>query len=288
MVCQNDKYPHLYPICYLSLPKKFYPFMPLFQYNLYSTKYYYGLLLLIVLLGGGQLALQAQNEFATAQLNHPRVAEARSREYLFRREFERRNIPFPPTEIFFRAFKKEGILEAWAKNNNGTFEKIKEYTICAPSGKLGPKRKRGDLQVPEGFYYIKSFNPVSSYYLSLEVSYPNESDRILGGGSSLGGDIYLHGDCVSEGCLPLTNDKMKEVYWMATLARDNGQAQIPIHIFPYKFRNLKFHQLEVAKHYNNQRLINFWDNLRIGYDIFENNRTLPNVNVNGDGSYSFW
>lgn len=231
--------------------------------------------------------VSAQGEFASAQLNYVRVQEAYSREYLLKREFDRRGMAFPPSEIYFRVFKKEGILELWAKTNNDTFEKVKEYTICASSGKLGPKRKRGDNQVPEGYYYIKSYNPVSSFYLSLEVSYPNQSDMILGGGN-LGGDIYVHGDCVTEGCIPLTNDRMKELYWIAVLAHDNGQAQIPIHIYPYKFRNYKHDALEKAKHATQPRLLSFWDNLRTGYDIFENSHRLPNVTINGDGSYSFW
>ena len=41
--------------------------------------------------------------------------------------------------------------------------KIAEYKIVAKSGILGPKRMEGDLQVPEGFYYIDRFNPASSY-----------------------------------------------------------------------------------------------------------------------------
>lgn len=232
-------------------------------------------------------ALYAQGDFATAQLNHSRVQEAQSREYLVKREFDRHGIAFPPSEIYIRVFKKEGILELWAKGNEGTFEKIKEYTVCASSGKLGPKRKRGDNQVPEGYYHIKSYNPSSNYYLSLEVSYPNQSDIILGGGN-LGGDIYVHGDCVTEGCIPLTNDRIKELYWVAVMARDNGQAQIPIHIYPYKFKNYKHDSLERAKHAGQSRLLSFWNNLRVGYDIFENSHRLPNVSINGDGSYSFW
>ena len=231
--------------------------------------------------------LQAQN--LEAQLNSPRVLEARSTKDLsLQREFEKRCIAYPPTEIYLRAFKKEGVLEVWAKANNGEFVKFKEYPICYTSGKLGPKRKQGDMQVPEGFYTISEYNPYSSYYLSLRVDYPNQSDRIYGGGYALGGDIYIHGDCVTEGCLPMTNDKIKEIYWLALLAHNNGQIDVPIHIFPYRFNNTKNDQLETAKHQRMPQLLAFWDNLRTGYYYFEQTHRLPNISVNGDGSYSFW
>jgi murein L,D-transpeptidase YafK len=38
-----------------------------------------------------------------------------------------------------------------------------------------------------------------------------------------GGDIFLHGNCVTIGCLPITDEGIKEVYWLAVLARTTGQ-----------------------------------------------------------------
>jgi murein L,D-transpeptidase YafK len=167
----------------------------------------------------------------------------------------------------------------------GIYAKFKEYTICTSSGKLGPKRIQGDGQVPEGFYYINKFNPVSSFYLSLGINYPNDSDRIFGGYNPLGGDIYIHGDCKSVGCLPLTNEKMKEVYWLAVMACNNGQYRPPVHIFPMRFSNTELYMREYAKATTStQRL---WENIKLGYDYFEANRTLPPIWVGGDGYYRF-
>jgi hypothetical protein len=78
---------------------------------------------------------------------------------------------------------------------------VKTYPICATSGRLGPKRVFGDEQVPEGFYELDWFNPQSNFYLGLHVSDPNESDRILGSRKNPGGDIFLHRNCVTIGCL---------------------------------------------------------------------------------------
>ena len=169
-------------------------------------------LLIIVALSFFLCNMHSFAQASLAQLSTPRVLDARSsKDAILQREFEKRCLNYPPQEVFLRGFKKEGIIELWVKGNNGEFVKFKEYPICYSSGSLGPKRKQGDLQVPEGFYYISEFNPVSSYFLSMKISYPNQSDRIYGGGYALGGDIYIHGDCVTEGCLPMTNDKIKEL-----------------------------------------------------------------------------
>ena len=54
--------------------------------------------------------------------------------------------------IFLRAFKKEKVLELWAKNaENKAYQLLSSYPICVRPGDLGPKRAEGDYQVPEGF-----------------------------------------------------------------------------------------------------------------------------------------
>lgn len=227
-----------------------------------------------------------QTSFENEQLRSPRVWEAKTqKEGKLRHEFGLRNLDYPPKNIYLRAFKKEGMIEVWVQNASGTYDKFKEYTVCASSGRSGPKRQEGDKQVPEGYYFIDEFNANSKYFLSLRISYPNPCDRIMGGGYRLGGDIYIHGKCMTVGCLPLTDDRIKELYWLTVLAHSNGQSQIPIHIFPYKFNNLNFHWEESDQ---NTHLARFWDNLRIGYDMFETSRTVPNVTYNPDGTYGYW
>lgn len=226
--------------------------------------------------------------FANQQLRYPRVWEAKiGSENNLKTAFALRGLSYPPSNIYLRAFKKEGILEVWVQAEGGQYVKFKDYTVCVSAGSLGPKRRQGDYQVPEGYYYVNHFNPESSYYLSLGINYPNESDRILGGYGNLGGDIYIHGSCMTSGCLPLGNDKIKEVYWLAVLAKDNGQSVIPVHIFPFKFDNFEHYQTEFSKYAYNSRLIQFWDNLKVGYDYFETYRNLPQVGVNSDGSYRY-
>jgi murein L,D-transpeptidase YafK len=223
--------------------------------------------------------------FKKEQLKYPHVRTAYEEKWtLVKEKLAKAGVDTSHFELFIRVFKQEAKLEVWAKSNSVTSYKLVEtYAICQSSGILGPKRKQGDGQVPEGFYQVKSFNPQSEFYLALGVSYPNKSDLIKGDQTDPGGDIMIHGNCVTIGCMPLTDDKIKEVYIMALEARNKGQQVIPIHIFPTKLNSkgiayLKSITTDVAK-------IKFWTNLQQGYTYFEANKLLPEITVNKSGDY---
>ena len=75
-------------------------------------------------------------------------------------------------DLFIRAFKFEEDLEVWAKNKNESeYSLITTYKFCENVGDLGPKRKEGDLQIPEGCYKIDRLNPKSQFYLSLGLCF---------------------------------------------------------------------------------------------------------------------
>lgn len=225
------------------------------------------------------------DNFSTQQKQFPRVKKAYADKEGFVKElFTAKGIELSTANIFIRAFKDEEELEVWGRTGqSGKFTLIKTYEICSRSGSLGPKRKQGDGQVPEGFYEIDRFNPSSNFYLSLGLNYPNASDKILGKKSNLGGDIFIHGSCVTIGCMPLTDDKIKEVYLIAVEARSAGQQKIPVHVFPCRMNEGEMKSLEKV----NTSLIPFWKNLRKGYLYFEEKRLLPQVSVLPRGEYSF-
>jgi len=228
-----------------------------------------------------------QDSFKEQQLKITRVKTAYAeKEKLVKTLFSSKGMDLSSADIYFRAFKKEAQMEVWAKaSKENKYVLIKTFSVCASSGVLGPKRKQGDGQVPEGFYEIDRFNPASNFHLSLGLNYPNKSDKILGK-ANLGGDIFIHGNCVTIGCLPLTDDLIKEVYIMAVEARSRGQQRIPVHVFPCKLNKLEFRYLE-DKYKGNSVLVDFWKNLEAGYQIFEKNRVLPSISVDSKGAYLF-
>lgn len=224
--------------------------------------------------------------FKSQQQRFPRVQTAiAEKETVVKKMFADKRLSFPPKNIFLRAFKREAIIELWV-NEASNFHLLKEYKVCAASGEIGPKRQQGDNQVPEGFYTIERFNPMSNFYLSLGLNYPNEADKILGARGNLGGDIFIHGNCVSIGCMAITDDQIKELYLIAVEARANGQAKIPVHVFPLRMTEKGMRKLE-QRAAGNSTLLGFWRNLKEGFDVFENNRRVPAVTANRQGRYIF-
>jgi murein L,D-transpeptidase YafK len=221
-------------------------------------------------------------------LTHPRVkAAAHEKNDAWRELFVAKSLRFPPERLLLQAFKREAVLEVWASDNAASsFTCVKSFRICASSGQLGPKRRYGDQQVPEGFYEIGQFNPESAVLLSLHVSYPNPSDGILGSAGNLGGDIFVHGNCVTIGCLPITDDGIKELYWLAVLARQSGQKHIPIWIFPVRLTGSGFESL--AQRYKQEpELVAFWANLKEGFDVLQRDHRTPEITISPDGRYHF-
>lgn len=234
------------------------------------------------------LNLLQQSAFKEEQLKNSRVKNAyEEKENIVKEFFKAKNLSYSGFSLFIRAFKKEALLEVWVKESGKeTFQLLTTYQFCATSGSLGPKRKEGDMQIPEGIYHINHFNPLSNFHLSLGVSYPNVSDKLLSDPKRPGGAIYVHGNCVTIGCIPITDEKIKELYVLAVEAKNNGQKNIPIHIFPSKLDQTGLSKLkEEYKH--DAKLIKFWENLRSIYIDFENNKRLKKVNVNKNGEYYF-
>jgi len=179
------------------------------------------------------------------------------------------------------AYKAEGKLEVWLKKaSDQHYKRFRTYDFCAHSGTLGPKVIEGDGQTPEGFYYINVFNPMSSFHLSLGLNYPNATDLVrTGKNRKPGNDIYIHGNCVTVGCIPLTDDKIKEVYILALEASQAGQEKIPVNIYPFRMTesNLNKHIIQFPTQ------LNFWRTLQTAYTFFEKQKRLATVQeINGN------
>ncbi|MBE9467508.1 MAG: L,D-transpeptidase family protein [Bacteroidetes bacterium] len=230
----------------------------------------------------------AQSDFLTEQKRYKRVRTSIiEKEKVLINKLKETDIGLDELNIMILAYKTESEIEIFAKKKTEkTYKKLTKYNVCSKSGKLGPKRKQGDYQVPEGFYFIDRFNPASSFYLSLGINYPNQSDRIKSNATNLGGDIFIHGNCVTIGCLPMTDDKIKEIYLYAINAKNNGQKRIPVYIFPFRMTKQNFEKY-TTKYNNNTELIDFWTNIKSGYDKFEKERKELNISINKKGDYSF-
>ncbi len=118
---------------------------------------------------------------------------------------------------------------------------VRSYKIALGLNPVGTKERAGDFRTPEGHYYLSRRNPRSDYFLSIQVSYPNETDmkRAHKNHWDAGGSIMIHGlpnqlkhepkyyeiSDWTDGCIALSNADMVEV-WLLT--PDNA----PIDILP--------------------------------------------------------
>jgi murein L,D-transpeptidase YafK len=180
--------------------------------------------------------------------------------------------PSSPTVI--RTYKKEAELEIWKMRSNGEYALLKTYPMCRWSGQLGPKKREGDMQVPEGFYSIApgQMNPNSHYYLAFNVGYPNAYDRAYG---RTGGNVMVHGVCSSAGCFSMTDEQVADIYAIARDSFAGGQREIQLQSYPFHMTAENMAKFRLDPN------IDFWKNLKDGSDHFEVTKNEPSVLVCG-------
>src|SRR5665213_2318672 len=118
---------------------------------------------------------------------------------------------------------------------------LRTYRVALGLNPVGPKKQEGDSRTPEGHYQLTRRNPHSEYFLSIQVSYPNDKDlqRARRNRLTPGGSIMIHGlpnDLRREptyyeqrdwtdGCIAVSDSDMLEI-WLLT------PQDVPIDILP--------------------------------------------------------
>ncbi|MDP1603223.1 MAG: L,D-transpeptidase family protein [Legionella sp.] len=153
--------------------------------------------------------------------------------------FAKADVSYPPKDIALLAFKQERKVELWAKTDDTSWHFVHSYPLTAISGRLGPKLKERDGQIPEGIYRLTSFNPFSSMHLSMMIDYPNHFDRLQAskdGRKNLGNNIFLHGKSLSVGCLAIGDKAIDQLF---LLTRRVGLGHVKVIIAPNDLRHEK-------------------------------------------------
>jgi murein L,D-transpeptidase YafK len=174
--------------------------------------------------------------------------------------------------ILVRLFKEESQLEIWKQKTTGEYALLKTYSICAWSGKLGPKRTAGDRQAPEGFYNVTpgQMNPTSQHHLAFNIGYPNQFDRANGG---TGEHLMVHGSCNSSGCYAMDDWQMEELYALARESFAGGQRSFQLQAYPFRMTPKNMARHRQSEHYA------FWKMMKDGSDHFELTRKPVAVGV---------
>ncbi len=219
------------------------------------------------LAGLALFGLAACSDYSGSLPKHMRPLDSSTRALVERKGMDLRS------PILIRIFKEEAKLEVWKQQKaSSRYAFVKEYDICAWSGVLGPKKKEGDRQAPEGFYTIRpaQMNPDSNYYLAFNMGYPNDFDKSLG---RTGSELMVHGACSSRGCYSMTDENIQEIYTLGRLAFQGGQREFQVHAFPFRMT-----PQNLARHRSDPNMP-FWLMLKEGYDHFEVLGQPPKVDV---------
>jgi len=152
-----------------------------------------------------------------------------------------------PKNLTLIGLKHEKTLEVWTEKNGKNIHLV-DYPFTGFSGVLGPKFKEGDRQIPEGIYGIGYLNPNSKFHLSMNINYPNTFDKKMAkkeNRTNLGSAIMIHGSDETVGCIPIGNDKIEELYF---LAEKVGIQNIKVILSPVDFRTTKVKIKKTTKH----------------------------------------
>jgi murein L,D-transpeptidase YafK len=199
-------------------------------------------------------------------------------------------LSYPPAQVYIRVYKQEAELEVWARGkDDAAFIKLKTYPICIVPGELGPKWFEGDGQVPEGVYSVNLFNPTSNFHLSLGLDYPNRSDLIRIAkrkpAQKPGGEIFIHGNCVSIGCIPIQDDPIEELYLLALDSKTATKRAPIVHLYPCRMNDKRCQAGLKSRADTGQGAPDLWEDLAAIHAAFEKEKKLPKVEINEKGRY---
>lgn len=130
-----------------------------------------------------------------------------------------------PTATRVVVYKSQRRLELLRGN-----EVLRSFRVSLGLQPQGHKERVGDFRTPEGRYHLTRRNARSDFFMSIQVSYPNDRDarRAKASGWDPGGSIMIHGlpntlkrdpDYYerdwTDGCIAVSNSDMVEI-WLLT------------------------------------------------------------------------
>ena len=229
---------------------------------------------------GGAPALGQSSSAAAAGAAAAADADVRQR---FTRTFKTAQLPGDLAAIgarlgapmLLRVFKQEREVEVWVQpEDQQTFVLFRIFPICFYSGKLGPKVKEGDMQSPEGFYFVgpAQMRAKSQYHRAIDFAFPNDYDAAQG---YTGTELLIHGNCVSSGCYAMTDPFVEQLYELGSATAATAAQGFWIHAFPFHMT------AEAFAGQQDSPWLGFWQQLKAGYDAFETSRIPPHIRVDG-------
>jgi len=183
--------------------------------------------------------------------------------------------------VFLRVFKESRELELWlhpAKGDSWVF--YKTYPLCGDRAEPGPKMSSVTGSAPEGFYYATSRQlRTKGGQLAIDIGYPNTADRQR---RHTGKPARIEGGCSPQGSYAAGDAAIEEIMTVVRAALSEGQPYFRIHCFPFRMTDARMNKEQAAR----AKWLEFWANLKEGYDYFEVLHRPPNATVKR-GKYHF-
>ncbi len=253
--------------------------------------------------------IERKPEYINQRINN--LTKTITKKWIKKAGFENR-----PDYILFRVFKYESVFEIWVGNNDTSELKlINTFDICALQATLGPKLKQKDNKSAEGFYTCSIYYTSPSDYMFIKltnedykfkgvlnygscfkimINYPNEFDSynslMTFGTIKNGGTTAIHGNCCSLSCISFENPVYIVIFSFALMHNIKKYGLIQTQMFPCRFDKNDLNKLyQSDKEYikmDSGRLFTFWNNIKIGYDLFESKHKPIRFRVSKNG-YSF-
>ena len=201
-------------------------------------------------------------------------------------------------DIGFVIVKSTSMLHVVRQDGSG--DTLASFPVCVMGTEPGFKSREGDGMTPDGIYNIVQLNPASSYHLSMKIDYPNAVDnkrhtahtRRAQERWSQGGNIYIHGKCVSIGCVAMTDIVIEKLYLIAA-SRVAARRRIPVLILPFdgeaQYQQMIFHaeeRFETTRDTAWMMLRIHLENMRDVLLRYQATKRIPSFTAAADGLYN--
>jgi len=233
-----------------------------------------------------------------------------------KRRCESLGVKYPPQYVLHRAFKYEEEYEIWVGNSGSdSLKLLATLPICAVDNEPSPKLEQGDRKTPEGFYKCQILYGSNLKYMWVNLNndqidspgrvggscssfkicldYPLSIDKqrtkdILKKGANPGGEICIHANCASAGCISFKNSDYLPVFLSQKHHNSTKYGRVMIHIFPFRFNSKTIESMLplASKRMKRKEVKEFWEQIKKGYTLFEKTHKPIKVTYK-KGKYNF-
>ena len=143
-----------------------------------------------------------------------------------------------PAPLVVRAFKEEGVLELWAAPRRGRTVPDRSSRGRSPGTAATSARSDGGATArsPRGSTGSTASTVPAATTCRSHVDYPNQADRLFAHRRHPGNNIFIHGNELTNGCIPIGDRAIEQLY-IAVLDSRNAGYEVPVAPLPVPLRH---------------------------------------------------